>query len=368
MPRPDPPPQREQSSTSVAHEEPAHGGRSVLSAPATCPVAHSASGVSEGHRSRDQTPLPFVTDADGDSQVNLAILSPALDVALAPGDAAASQRDLQQAFTSLRRSIVPPHARSLPLIGDLLALLHDPVRYAHRHVARVGPVWQSRIRNQRAYFFVGEDFQRLLAQNPLDETGAHLFANRPAYDYLDRWLGRNLLSMEETEHDLHRRLLQPAFSQRLRPAFLRQLNLILAEELGEHLRQDQGSFDFHPIAKRIALRAGAWLVLGLDRHDPRYPAIEQAWNALLPGIFSVVPAWIPGSPQQRALHARDQLTRLLTALIQEEQQRRRQQQEASPQPVVTASASLAEDPAREDPENSTETSWSVLSVLVDALQ
>jgi len=213
--------------------------------------------------------------------------------------------------------IAPPRAPSLPLLGDTLAVIFgDPIRYARGHLTRYGPVWQSSYQGQRAVFFVGEDSHRLFTHNPVQPDGSRLFACAPAYTILLPFLGQTLLNMDGEQHAAHRRALAPLFSPRYRAAFLQRLNRILDEELVARLRSDQGTLDVLPIARRIAFRAGAWLILGLDVDDPRFAHFEALWQDLPPGIFSLTPAFLPASPQTKAKRARRRLNTFLATLMQ----------------------------------------------------
>ena len=213
--------------------------------------------------------------------------------------------------------IAPPRAPSLPRLGDTLKIVFgDPIRYAQRRLKRYGPVWRGSYQGKPAVFFVGEDIHRLFARNPVQPDGSRLLACGPAYTILLAFLGMTLLNMDGDQHAAHRRALAPLFSPRYRAAFLQRLNHILTEELVARLRDDVGTLDILPIAHRIAFRAGAWLILGLDADDPRFAAFEHLWRDLPPGIFSLTPGFLPASPQTKAKRARERLNTFLAALVQ----------------------------------------------------
>lgn len=204
---------------------------------------------------------------------------------------------------------IPPGGRGLPVMGETLEFLRDPLGFFERRRQRWGSVFTSRVLGMRLVSLVGVEANRWIFANE-----DKLLRNRWSYA-IRRLLGANALSLQVGEaHRARRRVLAPHF----RRAGLEPLVEPIAEVAREHL-QRWAAAGGETVAverfKQMAFEIAARYIFGdIGRLD--LAALSVDFDDWVQGMFVPVPVPLPGTTFGRAMAARKRMFAAIEAEVE----------------------------------------------------
>ncbi|WP_025746002.1 cytochrome P450 [Kallotenue papyrolyticum] len=224
---------------------------------------------------------------------------------------------------------LPPGRRGLPLVGETVEWVRDPLRFAQERYARYGPVWRTHLLGQPCVVMLGAEANRFILS-----THLHLFSSRQGWGRpITTLIGRGLSLIDGEEHRRHRCMIQPA----LHGALLQRYFATMQTLTHAHLRlwQQQAELRLFDAFKGLSFAIAARLMLGLEQ-PAAIAQVERDFYQFTAGLFAL-PAWrIPGTPYARAWRAGQRLRRALRRIIAARRQ-------AAPQPDILSWLLTVED-------------------------
>ena len=192
---------------------------------------------------------------------------------------------------------IPGHD-GLPLIGDTLTFLADPLRFAEDKVARYGLVQRTYVLGIRSVALLGPE-----AIGHLLFDQAKLFSSAGGWEpLLGRLFPRGLMLLDFDEHRLHRRALSVAFKAEPLKAYLAALNGGIAARMARW-RHGPAEFLFYPAIKQLTLDLAATSFLG-EAMGEEVEAIKRAFIDMVAAATSVVRKPLPGTQMRRGVKGR----------------------------------------------------------------
>ena len=203
-----------------------------------------------------------------------------------------------------------PGRRSLPLVGETLALYRDPYRFGAAHLHRFGPVFKSHLLGKPAVVFLsaeGQKFVLLTAQKSLD-TGA-------GYAIVHDLLGDALTLTDGEVHAKLKAWMAPAFGARNMPLYLETINRVIDRHLTTW--GTSGTCVLQQEFATLTFNLGIALLLGLDPEEPEAQELLRHWNTFAAGVSTLI-HFVPGPITKfgRAIAARRWLTAKLQVIVQ----------------------------------------------------
>jgi cytochrome P450 len=191
-----------------------------------------------------------------------------------------------------------PGDAGLPLLGQSLATLRDPLGVAARRTARYGPVYWGKFLGLTMVSAIGPEAAEVVLMN---RDGA--FANGPAWSYLiGPFFHRGIMLLDFDEHRHHRRIMQQAFV-RQRLAGYQQ---VMAPRIGAGLDGWQPGPDFRvrPHIKQLTLDLATEVFVGVDTDRAETDRINAAFADAVRAGVAVLRFPVPGLRWSRGLKAR----------------------------------------------------------------
>jgi cytochrome P450 len=201
-----------------------------------------------------------------------------------------------------------PGVSGLPILGDTIPFLRDPVRYKLRMHERYGSLFRTCIFGDRNLVLVGPE---LAEEVFLDKQ--RNFSSQFGWQRLIGDTFMNGLMLRDFEdHHTHRRIMNVAFKPEPMRAFVDVLNLHIEQGIADwHLRPD---FRFYTAVKSLTLTSAAKSFLGVDLASD-VNAINRAFMSMLDGATALLRYPVPGSRTWRAHRARRSLEDFLLTLV-----------------------------------------------------
>lgn len=194
----------------------------------------------------------------------------------------------------------------LPLLGNTLSVLTDPMPWADRMREAYGDTFIYNV------FFL--DFVGLTGPDALEfvltDRGKQLSTAKAYAPFLGWVHDTSLLLQDHDEHRAHRQRMTGAFKADAMKGYLAMMNAHIPLAL-DNLPTDK-TFAFYPAIKQLTLDIATRIFLGFENH-PELARINKALTDLLGGTVSLIRARLPGTAYKRTLDAKDYLDSLLRA-------------------------------------------------------
>lgn len=206
-------------------------------------------------------------------------------------------------------SQVIPGSRGLPLVGETLSFLSDPVAFVETRAKKYGETFRSHLFGRPVLVMLGEDANRFILRDGM-----------PYLSGKDGWpptftelLGDALMLQDGAEHQRHRRLLTPAFHTEVISTYVDIINERLTANLQrwERLHRFAWFDEFH----RLSFEVSARLFLG-SRLGPERDYLDQLVRDWITGLLAV-PVPLPWTRYGRALRSRRRLLAYVGRAIEE---------------------------------------------------
>lgn len=221
----------------------------------------------------------------------------------------------QTAAASLGRRLVSPAARPLasapagselrsvpgdpgiPLLGDLLEVLGDPLNWARDRYTRYGEVsWLNAF---------GSSFVLALGPDAIGEVFADrqkVYSNAEGWGFaIGEFFERGLMLLDFEEHHHHRRIMQQAFTRDRLISYLGMMNPTIAQ--GISTWQPGSAFHVQPAIKQLTLDVATKVFLGTEL-GPEADRLNQAFIDLVQAGRAMVRADVPGGAWHRGVRGR----------------------------------------------------------------
>jgi cytochrome P450 len=224
----------------------------------------------------------------------------------------------------------PPGKLGLPIIGDTLRFLADPLAYMQRRAGEHGLVFKAGIIGKPTVFMLGPEANEFV-------LGTHVrdFSWREGYGPAAFALFGDALIMRDGEdYAAIKRAILPVFNKDRLATQLPDIERIVTQSLAA--AATGARIDLYPLFKRLSLRVAVQVLIGHDV-GPDDARLVELFNRFSAGLFTPFATRIPGSAFARAWRARTQLRAYLSALVERPQAREGEH--------LTASLLQAEDAA-----------------------
>ena len=203
---------------------------------------------------------------------------------------------------------LPPGPRSLPVVGETLQWVRDPLRFAQERCERYGSVWRTHLLGRPCAVLLGPEANKFILG-----THMHLFSSRAGWGKpITSLIGGGLSLIDGAEHRRHRRMIQPAFHG----AMLNRYFDVMQECTAEHTAgwQQSSPLKLFDAFKQLSFDIAARLMLGAQNHEEA-ERFRHLFHVFTGGLFAP-PAWkVPGTPYHKAWNAGIQLRQILEHII-----------------------------------------------------
>lgn len=195
----------------------------------------------------------------------------------------------------LKRSM--PGMPGLPVIGNGLAFLSDPIGSGLRASAQLGPVFWNNALGLTMVSMAGPDANQFVLRNRGD-----LFSNNQGWDYfIGKFFHRGIMLLDFEEHRHHRGIMQAAFK---RPVMERHLALMNpAIERGIAKWQPGKRFEVLTAIKQLTLDIATEIFMG-EELGPEADRINKAFVDCVRAGTSLVRFPVPGGRWKKGLDGR----------------------------------------------------------------
>lgn len=203
---------------------------------------------------------------------------------------------------------LPPGAGGPPVVGETVAWVRDPLRFAQERYARYGPVWRTHLLGRPCVVLLGPEANRFILSTNLD-----LFSSRAGWGKpITTLIGDGLSLIDGAPHRRHRRMIQPALHGALLGRYFDTMYELTIAHAAEWARQ--GQLKLFDGFKQLSFEIAARLMLGA-RTSAEAQQLGRQFHIFTGGLFAP-PAWkLPGTPYGRAWRAGQSLRRALHQMI-----------------------------------------------------
>lgn len=205
---------------------------------------------------------------------------------------------------------LPPGSNGLPLIGETIDWVRDPLRFAQERAARYGVVWRTHLMGRPCAVLLGPEANRFILG-----THMHLFSSRLGWGKpITSLIGDGLSLIDGAQHRRHRRMIQPA----LHGAMLQRYFSVMLELTRSHAAEwvRRGTLKLFDGFKRLSFDIAARLMLGA-RNDREAQHFYEQFHIFTGGLFAPPARKIPGTPYAKAWYAGRRLRDMLHEIIRE---------------------------------------------------
>jgi retinoid hydroxylase len=183
-----------------------------------------------------------------------------------------------------------------------------------RLAQELGPVFRRRVTDGPyagldAVYMVGPEANRFV----LHSHREHFSHDKGWTPVIGDLMGRGLLNMDDPEHARHRKLWNPAFTSAYMETYLPLIQQVIAEHTARWVARDE--VDLYQEAREITFDVAARALAGIQP-GPEVERLQKLFYALIVGD-GMRPNQSYEEYWQQALRTRDELTRMLLALIAE---------------------------------------------------
>lgn len=211
-------------------------------------------------------------------------------------------------FARSSLSSLPPGGSGPPLIGETVAWVRDPLRFAQERYERYGPVWRTHLLGRPCAVLLGPEANRFILG-----THLHLFSSRAGWGKpITSLIGDGLSLIDGSPHRRHRRMIQPAIHGALLGRYFDVMHELTIKHAAEWARR--GQLKLFDGFKQLSFEIAARLMLGA-RTAADVQRLYRQFHIFTGGLFAP-PAWrLPGTPYGRAWNAGQSLRRMLHEII-----------------------------------------------------
>ncbi len=207
------------------------------------------------------------------------------------------------------RGELPPGRGGLPWIGETLARVRDPFRFAQERYERHGLCWRTHLMGRPCVTLLGPDANRFILS-----THMHLFSSRAGWGRpITTLIGNGLSLIDGAEHRRHRRMIQPALHGAMLARYFEVMLRCTERHSARWTAPEQIKlFDGF---KHLSFEIAARLLLGA-RGESEVRELHRRFHVFTGGLFAP-PAWkLPGSPYGKAWHAGQALRAALREIVE----------------------------------------------------
>lgn len=190
-----------------------------------------------------------------------------------------------------------PGNRGLPLIGNTLALMKDPIGMTRKRYDRYGPISWTSAFGLRLVQMIGPDANQFVMLNRGD-----LFSNHDGWDYfIGKFFHRGIMLLDFDEHKWHRKIMQQAFNRDVLKGYLQRMGPHI--EAGLQNWQDIPDFHVLSAVKQLTLDLATDVFMGYEL-GPEANAINKAFIDTFRAGTALVRANVPGGRWAKGLKGR----------------------------------------------------------------
>lgn len=203
-----------------------------------------------------------------------------------------------------------PGGPGMPLLGDTLRFLKDPMGLQRQNYRNYGNVYKSKTFMQWSVTLLGPDALEYV----LMDREKNFSSKAGWHHMLHRLFSNGLMLRDFDDHRAHRRIMQVAFKPAPMKDYLIRMNGGIAGRLDAWEKTPE--FKFYPEIKQLTLDLGASVFLGIDT-GPEARRINQAFVDEVAASVAVVRRPVPGLAMHKGVKGRAFLNDLFTRLIRE---------------------------------------------------
>ena len=197
-----------------------------------------------------------------------------------------------------------------PFLGKTLELVKDTLGTCNKHYERYGPVSRlDMVRNQRVLMCLGPEFNEAALFDPKGNfSSVGGYANSLGILYPD-----GMLLRDGKKHKKTRRASQPAFKTDALKTYVEML--IPIQERRIQALPINEEFIFYDNIRETLMDVAARVFLGLDERSPEAQRLNSIFERINKGLITALPYNIPFSTFNRALNAREELSKFFKSNI-----------------------------------------------------
>lgn len=200
---------------------------------------------------------------------------------------------------SARRLPVPGRP-GLPLLGQTLDLMRDPIGFLGQCRAEHGDVFYINAYGTRIVQMLGPDATQFVLQNR-----EQAFSNGRGWDYfIGRFFTRGIMLLDFEEHRWHRQIMQAAFTRKALASYLEAMNPGIARGIAGWQPGEQFTILTH--VKALTLDLATEVFMGAQL-GPESDAINEAFVLTVRAGTALIRRPVPGLLWHKGLQARARL-------------------------------------------------------------
>lgn len=203
-----------------------------------------------------------------------------------------------------------PGERGLPIIGNTLELLKDPVAFGKRMRAKYGDIYRTRTFLRDNVTMLGPDANEFFLMDK-----AKNFSSEQGWSpYIGKLFPRGLMLLDFDEHKAHRHIMAAAFKTGPMKGYLERLN----DDMPARIKAwgDKGHFEFYPAIKELSLDMATTVFLGLEP-GPESQKVNDALTDMVAASVAIIRKPLPGTMMARGIRGRKFMVDFLGKLIPE---------------------------------------------------
>lgn len=190
-----------------------------------------------------------------------------------------------------------PGDRGLPVIGNTLALMRDPIGVMRQRYERYGPISWTSTFGLRVVQMIGPDANQFVMLNRGD-----LFSNHDGWDFfIGKFFHRGIMLLDFEEHKWHRKIMQQAFNREVLKGYLHRMGPSI--EAGIQNWEQVPDFHVFSAVKQLTLDLATDVFMGYEL-GPEADSINKAFVDTVRAGTALVRANVPGGRWSRGLKGR----------------------------------------------------------------
>lgn len=205
-----------------------------------------------------------------------------------------------------------PGSFGLPLIGDTIPFIKDPLAWAQQQYKRHGPVIKLATFGMKGVVVLGPELCKQVMLDPGQDFSSRMgFLERGG-----RFFGDKSLIMEDFEHHRHqRRIMQTAFKANSLRHYTTEINGIYVRALNEWEANGTQTVSFFKHIKQLLLEVAAEIFIGESGRGERMDKLNQAFIDCANGTLYLLPYAIPGTALYKGLKGREYLLEFFSNIL-----------------------------------------------------
>lgn len=191
-----------------------------------------------------------------------------------------------------------PGAPGLPLVGQTLHVLRNPMTASRERYDEYGPVSWANLFGKPTVVLLGPDACGAVLANR-----NRAFSNGLGWGrFLDNFFYRGIMLLDFEEHLHHRRIMQQAFTTERLASYLRHINPAVRGGVGRW--PDSGDLKFYPAVKRLTLDLATDIFMGEENLGARAEKINKAFIGCVQAGTSLIRYPVPGGRWRKGIVGR----------------------------------------------------------------